>query len=174
MMIRRDTDVKDFIINNVKGRTCNELAELVNKEFGLSYTDKQIKYYKRKYNLTSGVDCRFKKGGIPHNVRDEGHEFTDSDGYTYIKVGKKFVKKHRYLYKKYHGEIPKGYDVMFLDTNKNNFDIDNLGLVRHKDLLVMKNLHLCTADRELTKTGQLLAQVINTTYEKKKGLNNFD
>lgn len=170
MMIRRDVDVRDFIINNVKGRTCNELADLVNKEFGLSYTDKQIKYYKRKYHLTSGVDCRFKKGEPPHNIKNEGHEFEDSDGYVWLKVGKKYVKKHRYIYEQHYGEIPKGYDIMFLDSDKTNFSIDNLGLVRHKDLLIMKNKHLCTTDKELTKTGMLLAQVINTAYEKKKEL----
>lgn len=171
MQIRRDIEVKNFIIENVKGKTCNELAELVNEKFGLSYTDKQIKYYKRKYNLTSGVDCRFKKGGTPHNVKGRDHEFTTTDGYTYVRNDNgKFVKKHRYLYEKHYGEIPNGYSVCFLDSDKTNFDINNLGLIRNKDKLIMKNKHLFTTDKELTKTGVLLAQVINKSCERKRKL----
>lgn len=168
MMINDDIEIKDFIINNVKGKTCSELANLVNNKFGLSYDDKKIKYYKRKYNLTSGVDTKFKKGGTPHNVKNNGHEFVTTDGYSYIKVNNKFIKKQRYLYEKYYGKIPKGYDIMFLDSNKSNFDIDNLYLVKHKDLLIAKNFNLCTTDKELTKTGLLVASVINRTCERRK------
>ena len=168
MMIKRNIDVKNFIIKNVKGRTCKELAELVNNQFGLNYSDKQIKYYKRKYNLKSGVDCRFKKGNTPHNLKGKEHEFTSTDGYTYIRdeTGK-FVKKHRYLYEKHYGKIPKGYSVCFLDTDKTNFDINNLVLINDRDKLVMKNNHLFTTDKELTKTGILLAQVINKNWDRK-------
>ena len=156
--------IKQFLIDNVHGKTCEELAKLTNNVFGTKYTKEQIKYYKHKFGITSGLDCTFKKNCIPHNKRQTGYEFI-CDGYTWIKVSNKFVLKHRYIYKKEHGDIPKGYSIAFLDGDKTNFDLDNLVLIRDKDKLVMKNKHLFTSDKELTKTGILLAQVINKTHE---------
>ncbi len=70
--------------------------------------------------------------------------------------------------KKNKGIIPNGYSVIFADGNKENFDIDNLLLVEVKDKLVAKNKHLLFEDRELTKTGLLIAKLINKVSEVKE------
>lgn len=61
---------------------------------------------------------------------------------TYIE-GKR-IRLHRYMYEKYKGKIPKGYEVHHIDHNKDNNDIENLVLLSSKE-------HKLLHGRELTK-----------------------
>ena len=65
------------------------------------------------------------------------------------------------------GPIPDGYVVIFADRDKSNFDINNLVLVSRSELLVMNRNNLILDDRELTKTGVMLAKVIDKTNKRK-------
>jgi len=54
-------------------------------------------------------------------------------GYYMARINKKPVRLHRYIWSKYNGEIPNGYDIHHKDHNKSNNSIENLELVdRHK------------------------------------------
>ena len=161
---------QQFIANNVKGNTITQLTNLFNKKFNKSIKENQIRNYKKKNKLKSGVNTKFYKNQMPHNYKPVGSEFTDDRGYVYIKIAdpNEWITKQRYIYEKYNGKIPKGYSVIFADSNKTNFDIDNLIIARDKDKLVAKNKHLIFDDAELTKTGLLIARLINETYEKNK------
>jgi NAD(P)-dependent dehydrogenase (short-subunit alcohol dehydrogenase family) len=57
----------------------------------------------------------FQKGNLS-NARPIGDERIDIDGYTYIKVKQpnKWVLKHRWLYEKEKGKIPKGYNLILV------------------------------------------------------------
>lgn len=156
-----------FIRNNVKGKPVAELTKLFNNNFNKNIGENQIRNFKKKYKLKSGIDMTFKKGQVPHNYRPIGSEFVGNDGYTYIKIEdpNKWQQKQRYIYEKHKGVIPKGYSVVFADSDKTNFNIDNLILVRDKDKLVAKNKHLLFEDAELTKTGLLIAKLNNKIYE---------
>ena len=50
---------------------------------------------------------------------------------VYVRVAnKKYQIKTRYIWEQYYGRnIPKVYDVIYLDGNKENYDIENLKLV---------------------------------------------
>lgn len=160
-----------FIKENIIGKTSEELTKLINQEFNLNLKVKQIQYYKKSHKLKSGVNTQFKKNQIPHNKKPIGYEFTSPDGYTYIKAAEPNIYQHKqiYIYEQVHGKIPKHHSVMFLDKDKTNFDLDNLILVADKDKLTAKNQHLIFEDKELTRTGLLIAQVINKASEKKGG-----
>ena len=41
----------------------------------------------------------------------------------------KNVLLHRYIWEKYHGTIPDGYEVYHKDGNRRNYDVDNLELL---------------------------------------------
>lgn len=158
-----------FLKNNVVGTHNSDLIRLFYNKFGIMLTDGQLKHYKRRFNLKNGLNTRFNHEQIPHNKKEEGEEFVSNyDGYVYIKINDKWVLKHRYLYEKEHGAIPKGKSVVFADQNKNNFDINNLILIDDRDKLVMKNKHLFTTNAELTKTGVLIAKLSNKCYDKNK------
>ena len=56
-----------------------------------------------------------------------------------------------------------GHKVIFADGNKRNFDIDNLILVSDSEALIMNANKLRYENKELTKTGALIAKVIDKT-----------
>lgn len=178
----------NFLKKNVKGISLKELTERFNNKFNYKLSESSIANRKNKLNIHSGITggqfkkgnipfnkgtkgltksnkTSFKKGNIPHNYREVGEERINQDGYIEIKVANpnKWMTKQRYIYEKEHGEIPKGFNVMFSDKNKRNFDIDNLILVSKSEDLIMNKNNLIFNDKELTKTGHLVAKVISKT-----------
>ena len=108
----------------------------------------------------------FKKGNIPPNRREIGSERIDKNGYIEIKIqdgklNKNWIKKHRYIYEQTNGKIPKGHKVIFADGNNRNFDINNLILVTNAEELIMNQRKLIGKDPDLTKTGAIIAKVLN-------------
>lgn len=57
-------EVEKYIIENVKGLYVEELVEQVNMKFGTNYTREQIKNYKNRHKLKSGVSKRKPTGPI--------------------------------------------------------------------------------------------------------------
>lgn len=58
---------EEFIRGHVKGLLNKELTELVNKEFNTHFTVGQIRNYKARNKLSSGIKTTFKKGRAPFN-----------------------------------------------------------------------------------------------------------
>ena len=168
-----NNEQKKFIELNYLGKTVKELCNLLNKNFHSNITENQIINYKKKKKLKSGVNTKFQKLSKPHNYKPLFSEFTNSDGYIEIKVAEpnKWQLKHRYIYEQNFGKIKDGYSVIFADGDKTNFDIDNLLCIKVKDKLVMKNKKLFFNNKYLTKTGVMIAQLINKTSEIKKRVN---
>lgn len=113
---------------------------------------------------------QFKKDNIPWATRLVGSERIDLDGYVYIKVAEpnKWVLKHRYIYESMYSNIPKGYNIIFADGNKQNLDLDNLILVSNSELLIMNRNGLYKKNKKLTKTGSVIAKVIDKTNKSYK------
>lgn len=166
-MCPEEIDYFKFI---VKGHTTNEIIDLYYKKFKKKLNYGNVKYLKRKYQLTSDINTKFKKGQKAHNHRPIGSEFLRDDGYIAIKVAEpnSWQLKHHYIWEKHNGKIPDGYSVIFLDQDKTNFDINNLELVKKKDKLIACSYRLFSTNKEVTKTGILTAQVINKTKEIRK------
>lgn len=121
----------------------------------------------------------FKKGNIPFNRREIGSErYNERDGIL-IKVQdghlqNNWMPKSRYIYEQAHGKIPEGHKVIFADGNNRNLDLDNLVLVSSAEELIMNRNKLFKKNAELTKTGALIAKVINSKNKKKKEIINAD
>ena len=60
-------DIETFIHKHVKGLLNKELTKLVNEEFDTQYTVGQIRNYKARNKLSSGIKTTFKKGQVPFN-----------------------------------------------------------------------------------------------------------
>jgi len=171
---------KEYFKKIVKGHTTDEIIELFNKKFNRVLTKGQVKNYKRKYKLTSGIDTKFKKGqkatgkpfkkgNIPHNKKENLYEFISTDGYTYVKIDdNKFIQKQRYLYQKYKGEIPKGYSVMFLDQDKTNFELENLILVEDNIMKSTIGTRQMTKNKDINKTLILISKLKDKLKKKEK------
>lgn len=183
---------KEFLINNNYMKTAKELAEMFNKKFKTNLTPQIIKSFRGRHKLNSGLNGQFKKGHVPFNKgtkglmkanktsfkkghipadhKEVGYERINVDGYIEIKVKEPnvFKLKHRFIYEQQHGKIPKGHKVIFADGNKFNLDPNNLILVSCSEELIMNRNKLRYKEAELTKTGVLIAKVIDKTYKVKK------
>lgn len=80
-----------------------------------------------------GKQTQFKKGHRPNNWKPEGSERIDVDGFIMIKINGKYVPKHRHVWEQENGPVPKGYVVYFKDGDKQNVQIDNMGIMTKKE-----------------------------------------
>ena len=144
----------DFIYENYKGITNQELANKLNAKFGTNYNGKKMQNFKYKRGLKAGIRCY----GDLNKRMPLFTETIDSRGYTFVKVGENnWVRKQRYLYEKYIGKIPKGHVVIFKDGNKQNFELDNLMLAEKR--LLNQISALMTDDTEINETIILNAKL---------------
>lgn len=81
---------------------------------------------------------QFKKGQSPHNTKWLGHERINLDGYIEISVAetnphtgyhRRYVLKHRWLWEKLNGKVPRDHCLKSIDGNKTNTDPANWVLV---------------------------------------------
>ena len=107
---------QDFILENYKGKTSQELTELFNVQFNVALASDQIRNYKHSHKLSSGVVTRFvqgqtmgrfakgshpspatefKKGQKPSNHRPVGSERVNIYGYIEIKVAEPRVWRQK-------------------------------------------------------------------------------
>lgn len=189
--------MKQFILDNYKGRYNQELADLFNQKFNTNITSRTIKSYKANNKLNSGLTGKFRKGQTPHNKgkkmpkevyekvkhtmfakgnvppnhRPVGSERISKDGYIEVKVAEpnKWRLKQRVVYEEAKGKIPEGCPIIFLDGNKRNFDIDNLRCITRSELLYL-NCNGLNNSNEITETGILMARLDRTKNKKKQEL----
>lgn len=190
---RYSAEEKEFIKNNVKGRSNAELLKIFNEHFGLNLTKSQIAAFKKNHHLSSGLDGKFKPGHVPFNkgkkglmcggketqfkkgqralnYRPIGSERVSVDGYIEIKVADpgKWRMKHLVLWEEANGPIPKGHCLLFLDGNKLNVSLDNLQLITRSQLVRMNQNGLISTDADLTKTGVIVAEILSKIGERKR------
>ncbi|WP_069286092.1 HNH endonuclease signature motif containing protein [Aerococcus urinaeequi] len=102
---------------------------------GLKQTD-----YMAAEQIEKTEATRFKKNSVPPNWKEIGSTRISKNGYLQIKVSdlkgnKNYKPYHRLIYEKHHGvKIKDDEVVVFLDQNKMNFSIDNLKLVKRREL----------------------------------------
>lgn len=189
--------MKQFILDNYKGRYNQELADLFNQKFNTNITSRTIKSYKANNKLNSGLTGKFRKGQTPHNKgkkmpkevyekvkhtmfakgnvppnhRPVGSERISKDEYIEVKVAEpnKWRLKQRVVYEETKGKIPEGCSIIFLDGNKRNFDIDNLRCITRSELLYL-NCNGLNNSNEITETGILMARLDRAKNKKKQEL----
>jgi hypothetical protein len=129
------------------------------------------------------AETRFKPGvrmGVAaKNWRPVGTILTDGEGYQRIKVREAKPGEHygfgnvrvwplmqRHVWEQAHGPIPKGYNVVFKDGNKQNVALNNLELVSRADMMRRNTVH--NLPKPLANTIQLLG-ALNRQIRKREG-----
>lgn len=56
-----------YVRSIAAGRKTDEIARMVSEHFGIEFTARQCRAYKKNHGIKSGVDCRFVKGQEPPN-----------------------------------------------------------------------------------------------------------
>lgn len=157
-----------FLKNNVK--LPNFLVtEMFNEKFKTSLTVRKIYSAKSRHGINgctiygSKYITGFQKGNIPPKIKPLGSERINQ-GYTSVKVTEhkkeNYKAKSRVVWEQHNGEIPKGYNIIFLDGNRQNCDIENLEMVSKSINATLNSSKLRTNDKNLTKTGIVLAKLI--------------
>ena len=190
-----------FIFEHYKMTSNKDLAQMVNEKFGTNFTDKQMNAYKKRNKLNSGLTGRFEKGMVSHNKGKKmspelyekckatmfkkgnrpknalpvGTEIADStkEHYLKVKVAEPNVWrfKSHVVWEQFHGPIPEGMLIVYLDGNNKNCDITNLALVSKAEHALLTTLNLRSENAELTKTGINIAKLKDAMnkFKKKKG-----
>jgi hypothetical protein len=182
----------EFLTKNVKGRSNAELKEMFNDHFGLDLKITQIKAFKKNRSLSSGLNGRFKPGNVPynkgktglggweptqfkkghkpHNYKPVGTERVNGDGYVDIKISdpNKWKGKHIIVWEEHNGPVPKGHVVIFGNSNRRNFDLNNLILVSRKQLALLNKGGLIQNNADLTRTGIIVVDIYQKIGERKK------
>lgn len=149
-----------WIRENAEGIRNEKLTQMFNKKFNMNVTVGQLKKFKHSHHISSG----FKSCNLPVGSERE------SKGYIMVKVAEPnvWIEKHRHIYESMYGNIPTGYKVIFADRNTRNFELDNLILVSNSEALIMNTKKLIYEDATLTKSGALIAKIIDRTNKLNK------
>ena len=156
-------EMKQFIFDNYKGISNQELADRVNKEFGTNFGATKFADFKCNNNLQSGY--RFEV----ENLRKKKHleETIRQDGYVYIKVNNEWYAKQKYVYEQHYGKLKKGDVLIFNDGDKTNCNIDNL--IKVNKNILGRVASLLTDDKEINDSiilnGLLLDKIKNMEKE---------
>lgn len=196
--IRRNFTVEEqaFIREHNPGRYNKELTDLLNQKFNKNYSEQQVKSWKKREKLVSGIDAKYKKGQVPlnkgtkgmfnvggnstsfkkgvapHNVKPIGSETIRYGGYRWIKVAEDppvWKAMHVLEWEKHHGKVKEGHVLIFLDGNKQNIDISNLKMVTRAENTRMNQYGYRSTDPELTSAGILQMKLRNKLTQLKRG-----
>lgn len=87
---------------------------------------------------------QFRKGELPSNTKFLGHERVRTDGFVEISIAetnpytgfhRRYVLKHKHLWEKLNGTVPKGHCLKALDGDRTNTDPANWELIPRAVLL---------------------------------------
>lgn len=186
-----------FMREFVPGHSYREIAAAFTEKFGWEISISQVNSYIGNHHLNTGRTGRFQKGqvppnkgkkgvcaagcektwfpkgNIPKNYRPIGSERISKDGYIEVKVAdpNKWKLKHRIVWEKVNGPIPKGYIIIFRDNDKTNTDIDNLLMIKRGIHAVLNHTGLCEYSGEFKDTVIKIAELKVATSKAKKGGN---
>lgn len=185
-----------WIKANAQGKTGVELQKMIKDKFGIEFTLPQIKSYKARKKINTGLTGHFVKGCIPLNKgkkvspevyerckptmfkksqrplnwKPVGSERVNVDGYIEIKVKEPNIwrPKHRVVWEQHHGAIPKNKRIIFKDRNRLHCSIDNLMIISGAELSAMNHSKLFNTNPEITEVGVTLAKVICASNARRK------
>ena len=137
---------KEYIREN--GRTIATAQWEYNKENGLqvksNFKKGHVPWCKGQKLSTEHISKLtgvFKKGNVPHNMREIG-SIRNINNYNEIKYANhKWMALARYNWEQVHGPVPKDMCVLKLNGDKYNDDINNLCLVSRKELAKLNRNH---------------------------------
>lgn len=178
-------EIREFIRENNRGKSAQELTGLLNETFGTDYTKAQIRSIRGRMHLDSGLTGRFekghvpankgrkgfcspgcekgwfKKGSTPYNHKEIGTEVMTTDGYLKIKIAEPDVWgfKHIMEWEKHNGKVPEGCCITFKDGNHRNCSIENLMCITRQVHGILNHEGLRSPCSEITETAITLAKL---------------
>lgn len=180
---------EQFIRDRYFGIDNQELTDLLNERFNTQFTRGQVKAWKNRNKLDSGLNGyfepghvpinkgtkgmfnvggnsgSFRKGDKPKNFKAIGTERIDRDGYILVKMqdegawNERWRHKHKIIWEKENGLVPNGMVLIFIDQDKTNISLENLMLITNQQHLMLNRNGWRFDDPELQKIGINLADL---------------
>lgn len=179
--MRWNSNHLDFLSNNYCNLSRIDLCEKFNEKFGTDVSVNQITSTLKRNKINSGRNGRYEKGYKPWHsgtsgekgatggtfkkgVKFKSHAIAgdelNKNGIIYIKMDDGSLKpKHNYLYEKCHNiKInTKKQRVIFVDGNRDNYEIKNLLLVSRSQLAAVIRRGLSLKTDEISISEKLIA-----------------
>ncbi len=148
----------------------DDLLEVAKSKYHYNITKKCLQLYCSKRKIRYKDYCENKSHHSLGNKIPIGSEYKRPDGMVFVKVAKdKWIYKQRLVYENYYNvKLDENDFIIFLDGNRNNYDINNLKRVSRRESAVMINNGLFFNEPELTETGSTVAQLMIKTKDKEK------
>ncbi|MHA3050228.1 HNH endonuclease signature motif containing protein [Acinetobacter sp. ANC 4641] len=170
-----------------------EKAALFNQQFGTNLSVDSIKakclrlglktgrtgliekgtaaWNKGSKGLTKANVTTFKKGRTTHNHKPVGHERVTVDGYTEVKIAEPnvFQLKHRIVWEQVHGEIPKGYVIVFKNTDKSDCRLENLDMISRGELARLNQSYRHLVTPNTNESCIAMAKIKQRIHQFEKG-----
>jgi hypothetical protein len=124
----------------------------------------------------------FKKGNVPANIVPMYTERINKDGFVEIKVPipnpytsaeTRFMHKHVWLWEQANGPVPEDHVIRFMDGDKTNCSLDNLGLFTRAESLEMTRLGFSEVDKDVKPTVAALGQLSARTKKAERELQGY-
>jgi len=155
------TNEQNIWLKNIhENKSFREVTELFNEKFDCNRSRGSITAHcANVLNLRYKYQYRY-GNKIPGNTMQPLSEYVNSRGVIVIKTEQgKWQSKTRYLYEKHKGKVGKGFQVIQLDRDKNNFSLDNLEKVPLQYMLMLNRNSWITENAEITKTAIKLCEL---------------
>lgn len=149
----------NYLMEHGMEHNSKEWVTIINEKFDENFTLKQMQDYFLRHQIPHIYEAPKKRNN--KNAHVIGSERIKADGMHQVKVAEhKWEYKQRYIYEKYHNvELPDDVYVVFLDQNRDNFDISNLKAVKRNICSYMANEGTFSKDKECTELGIISAKL---------------
>jgi len=114
--------------------------------------EKVIEYDGIKWYLCNDAIKGFKPKLYYKQLNHTGHKRTGKN-----------KRLHRYVWEKYNGEIPSGYNIHHKDHNTLNNDISNLELIGHSEHIAIHHFGMKHSEEALRKMSESHKNISNET-----------
>lgn len=157
----------DFLRENVKGTSVPDLTKMFNEKFNTNVSEEAISNQKYKYQLKSGYSgTHFVKGYKSFKKKPVGTltKWDGGHGDIYIKVADPNTWRpyKRVLYEQYHNvKLDRQDCIVFLDGDKENFDINNLKRISHSENSYMARNGGANYTKEINQAYICMAKIKN-------------
>lgn len=146
----------EFIRQNARGLSRQQIADALSERFGVERTAKQVNFCMYKHGIRSGTVGKLHE--LPTGSESAHKKGPGGGAFVKVKTDDGWVLKHHVIWEEEHGAtVPNGCRIMFADRDRTNFDPANLVAVPRRMVAVVNRLPY--HDAESLKACMALAEL---------------
>ena len=160
-----------WLVNKLPYYSPIVLVNMFKEHFNEDINVRTIRNIKHANNIKSNYQRKIYNTTYREKIKKPLYNETIGNrGRKYVRVANgKYQIKTRYIWEQYHNrKIPKDYYVIFLDHDKNNYDIKNLKLVKKGALSYSRRKEIELYDKDIIKTIDLLMKLDKKIRKRKE------